>query len=72
MIYASILMMMRMDVMAIILGFGLLTSFSLSRVQMQKFWIGFLVFYTIIIPLEYLATLGLWPTMFYGTFLLLV
>lgn len=60
-------MMMRMDAMAIILGFGLLTIFSMSRVQMQKFWILFLLFYTIITPLQYLTTLGLWPSMFYGT-----
>lgn len=58
---------MRMDAMAIILGFGLLTIFSMSRVQMQKFWILFLLFYTIITPLQYLTTLGLWPSMFYGT-----
>lgn len=68
MIYASILMMMRMDAMAIILGFGLLMTFYMSRVQLQKFWIVFLLFYAIIIPLQYLATLGLWPSMFYGKF----
>ncbi|KAL1505850.1 hypothetical protein ABEB36_005313 [Hypothenemus hampei] len=67
MITASIVMEIRMDIIAITISCWLLIVFSLNRAWTKRVWFISLMLLELLIPIQYIFTLGLWPTFFYNS-----
>ncbi|KAL1518044.1 hypothetical protein ABEB36_001730 [Hypothenemus hampei] len=61
-IFASIVMALRMDALAILLSLWLLITFAMNRTWLRIVWLPTLITAAIGVPTQYLATLGWWPT----------
>ncbi|XP_066250375.1 piezo-type mechanosensitive ion channel component-like [Euwallacea similis] len=65
--FTTIVIAQRMDVVAIILPFWLLLMFALKRTWVRILWLPSLVIVAIVVPAEYMATLGWWPSFWKNT-----
>ncbi|XP_066141198.1 piezo-type mechanosensitive ion channel component-like [Euwallacea fornicatus] len=63
-LYAGVVIVLRMDAVAIILVLWLLAMFPLKRERMRILWLPSILFLVVLIFVQYLFTLGWWPKFF--------